>query len=29
MNGVGHPMKRGEYWRMYVDLEAPNAGPNS
>jgi len=29
MNGVEHPMKRGEYWRMYVDLEAPNAGPNS
>lgn len=29
MNGVAHPMKRGEYWRMYVDLQAPNAGPNS
>jgi OmpA-OmpF porin, OOP family len=28
-NGVAHPMKRGEYWRMYVDLEMPNAGPNS
>lgn len=29
MNGEAHPMKRGEYWRMYVDLEKPNAGPNS
>ena len=29
MNGVAHPVKRGEYWRMYVDLEKPNAGPNS
>jgi OmpA-OmpF porin, OOP family len=29
MNGEAHPMKRGEYWRMYVDLEKPNDGPNS
>jgi OOP family OmpA-OmpF porin len=29
MNGVDHPMKRGEYFRMYVDLEAPHVGPNS
>jgi outer membrane protein OmpA-like peptidoglycan-associated protein len=29
MNGVAHPMKRGEYWRMYVDLEQPHVGPDS
>jgi len=29
MNGVAHPMKRGEYWRMYVDLEKPHVGPDS
>jgi len=29
MNGVGQPMKRGEYFRMYVDLEASHVGPNS
>src|ERR1700722_14490923 len=29
MNGEAKPMKRGEYWRMYVDLEKPNDdGPN-
>ncbi len=27
-NAEAHPMKRGEYWRMYVDLEPPNDGPN-
>jgi OmpA-OmpF porin, OOP family len=27
-NAEAHPMKRGEYWRMYVDLEKPNDGPN-
>jgi hypothetical protein len=29
MNGEANPVKRGEYWRMYVDLEKPNDGPNS
>jgi outer membrane protein OmpA-like peptidoglycan-associated protein len=29
MIGVAHPTKRGEYWRMYVDLEAPHVGPGS
>lgn len=24
-----HPMKRGEFWRMYVDLDPPNVGLNS
>jgi OmpA-OmpF porin, OOP family len=28
-NGDSHPMKRGEYWRMYVDMEPPNDGPTS
>jgi outer membrane protein OmpA-like peptidoglycan-associated protein len=29
INGDPHPIKRGEYWRLYVDLESPHAGPNS
>ena len=26
MSGDSHPVKRGESWRMYVDLAPPNAG---
>ncbi len=29
MKGEANPTRRGEYWRMYVDLESPNDGPNS
>ncbi len=29
MKGEADPIKRGEYWRMYVDLQSPNVGPNS
>lgn len=29
IDGDGHPIKRGEYWRLYVDLQDPHVGPNS
>jgi outer membrane protein OmpA-like peptidoglycan-associated protein len=29
INGDAHPIKRGEYWRLYVDLQDPHVGPDS